>query len=74
MGKSDKSAETAVPGLAAGPRFDAGVLSERERCKTILREMRDAAEKRRAGHHAIPWLEHAWNAVNDGVVPGGEDA
>lgn len=51
-------------------KFDAGVLQERERCKAILREMMQAAEDRRPGHQAVPWLQHAWQAVADGIVPG----
>ncbi len=53
--------------------YDSGVLVERERCVRILREMWQAAEKRRQGHHATVWLQHAENAIQMGISPDDGD-
>lgn len=48
------------------------VNSERRRCVAVIDEMIEAAEAKRKGHHATPWLQHARTAIADGVTPGGE--
>jgi hypothetical protein len=59
---------TALSFLLAGARAFACDL-ERQRCLAVLDDMIEAAEKRRKGHHATPWLKHARDAVASGIDP-----
>jgi hypothetical protein len=57
----------------AGRAIEAAVRYERGRVLAGLDEMISAAEKRRAGHHAVPWLQSAKANVEGGLDPRDDD-
>jgi hypothetical protein len=61
--------DEAYEAISGGDRFDAGVLTERERCKRVLGRLIEDARTHRPGSPALAWLEHASTAIADGVDP-----
>lgn len=54
--------------------IEAWCVSETNRCLRVIDDVMKAAEARRPGHHATPWLKTVRDAVANGTDPDAIDA